>query len=201
MPTNDRRDCDKACKTCPFLLANFGKPNPPGYDPEKMNAERTDGGQFHDWYSLKNLRRIWAEGMRHGEVLQCHATDPNAEVYGGKRTASGSERVCVGVLAVVLRHMEFYNALLEAEPDIKPAAARRRYVAVAGKYPMSKQGMLAWALMIGMGRTDMLGGLMLPRHLDAATVEAVGVPWKDELVNQTCEETEPDGSRHEEVRE
>lgn len=75
--------CENPCKTCPFLRANFGKPNPDGYDPKEA-AANSNSQNFYDWYSEKNLVRIWRDGITKGEVLMCHASDPNAETYGGK---------------------------------------------------------------------------------------------------------------------
>jgi len=180
--SSERRECAKACATCPFLRANHGKPNPEGYDPKRASKEH--GHQFHDWYSTKNLARLWNGGLKRGEGMVCHATDPGAHEYGGKSAPPGNERLCVGALAVVAKHVMFFKALIEGEPDIKPAESRRRYRAAAGKYPMPPEGLFGWVWQMGLGRTDILGGLSIPESLEAETVESVGVPWNDSIVNQ-----------------
>ena len=87
-------DCESPCKTCPFLIENFGKPNPPGYSPKEF-AKRNPDDEFWDWYSRKNILRLF-KGVAEGEVMICHATDPTADSYGGTPGKPGSERVCIG---------------------------------------------------------------------------------------------------------
>jgi hypothetical protein len=176
-----RNGCSAPCATCPFLRVNFGKPNPEGYDPKKTAAEH--GRQFFDWYSEKNLARLWNGGLKRGEGMLCHATDPTAHEYGGARVSPGNERICIGALTIVFRHVHFFEELLSKDPHIRPAEARRQYRAVAGKYPMPREGLFAWAWQFGIGRTDILGGLALPRSVRGEAVESCGVPWADHIVN------------------
>lgn len=82
-----KNDATPPCKGCPFRPENFGK--------------RTDGG----FYTKKNIRRLWS-GVRRGEVMICHATDPNAHETGSPakpkpgQIKEGGERVCLGALAL-----------------------------------------------------------------------------------------------------
>lgn len=180
--SDERKECQSPCATCPFLRANFGKPNPEGYDPKAATAQH--GRQFFDWYSTKNLARLWNGGLKRGEGMICHATDPNATEYGGKACAPGNERLCVGALAVVMLHLKWFEGLLKREPELKPSESMKRYRAAAGKYPMPRDGMLGWAWQFGLGRTDIMGGLTIPRSLTPSVVESCGVPWDDSIVNQ-----------------
>lgn len=109
-------NCAAPCKTCPFRTANFGRPNPPGYSPEEF-AKHDPGSEFHDWFSLKNLTRLWRDGVSKGEVLICHATDPDAARYGGVTAKPGSERPCVGAIILVhLRDLELEHVALRHQP-------------------------------------------------------------------------------------
>lgn len=186
--TEKRLDNSSPCSTCPFRRKNFGKPNPEGFDPKRAEAER--GGRFFDWYSEANLRRLWTKGLRHGEAMICHATDPGAAAYGGKPAAPGCERLCVGALAVVFLHAKFVENFLNENPTSKPAETLRAYRAAAGRFPMSREGLVSWTLQINTGRAGgrIIGvGLPLPASLSSAAVKAVGVPWPDSIVNPAKE--------------
>lgn len=174
----ERQECSSPCATCPFVRANFGRPNPSGYDPR--TAECKHGRDFYDWYSPENLRRLWTSGIRNGEVMICHATDPGAAEYGGKAAAPGNERPCIGSLAIVLLHMKYIERLVE---EGKTKNWKNVYQEAAGAYPLTQEGMFAWAMMISAGRTDLFGGMKIPASLSAEAVEACGVPWDDRIVN------------------
>ena len=180
-PVCDRPETGKPCVTCPFLTANYNKPNPEGYDPKTFAANNPDRN-FYDWFGEKNLRRLWKDGISQGEVLMCHATDPNAESYGGKSAKQGNERPCVGALILVVRHIKRLEELTEETGNIKTAKAL--YRKEAGKYPMNQRGIVEWAMMLMIGRTSIFGGLALPRSTDSESVEACGVPWTDSIVNK-----------------
>lgn len=182
-----RNESASPCATCPFLRANFGRPNPEGYDPKKAEAENPEQ-RFFDWYSEQNLRRLWTGGLSKGEAMICHATDPHADRYGGKPAAPGCERVCIGALAAVFLHAKFVEALIRAEPNARPAQTLKTYRAAAGRFPMTRGGLVRWTLQINEGRAGAnrvgLGGLVLPASLSASVVESVGVPWLDPIVNR-----------------
>lgn len=169
----ERPECSMPCATCPFVAKNFGQPNPNGFDPKAA------GDDFHDWYSAANILRLW-EGTADGGVMLCHATDPNAANYGGKNAAPGNERPCTGSLVLVLLHMKKIDALIQAGHH--PPRLLKPYRAEAGEHPMTEDGMRQWAVMIAMGRTAMLGGLVLPASFPHEAVLAVGVPWNDPLL-------------------
>jgi len=84
---SDEEKVTPPCKGCPFLRSNHGK--------------RTKEG----FYTQKNLRRLWS-GIRNGERMICHATDPNAHESGSPaypkpgQIKEGNERVCLGALVL-----------------------------------------------------------------------------------------------------
>lgn len=182
-----RVESSSPCATCPFVRTNFGRPNPEGYDP-KAAEEANPGQRFFDWYSTANLRRLWL-GIRSGEAMICHATDPGASCYGyDKKTAApGNERPCVGALAVILLHLKFVERFVHANPKAKPGEVLKAYRAAAGRFPMPREGLVAWTLQINSGRAGGsifgVGGLVIPASLSAEAAAACGVPWPDSIVN------------------
>lgn len=77
------------CKSCPWLLTNQGR--------------RT----AHGWYTKANLQRLWA-GLRRGERMTCHATDPdNQPLPGSPDVPEGVvTRECTGALVLVQRELQ-----------------------------------------------------------------------------------------------
>jgi len=53
------------CDSCPFRKKNHFQPNPEWMIP----------GDIQNWYDEANLRRCW-DGVRSGEMMNCHSTDP-----------------------------------------------------------------------------------------------------------------------------
>jgi hypothetical protein len=178
-----RQDNSGACATCPFVKANFGKANPDGFDPKQ--AERKHGRKFFDWYSDKNLRRLWKGGISMGEVMICHATDPNADEYGGKAAARGNERPCIGALAIVFQHLKYIEGLIEG--GSQPAETMKLYRAAAGKMPLTTEGAFAWTMMMNRGGTELTGGMPIPASLSPKTIRECGVPWQDGIVGMEGE--------------
>jgi hypothetical protein len=123
MSTNKR--CGTVpCKGCPFLRANQGLPTKEGF------------------YTVKNLRRLWS-GVRTGEIMICHSTDPNAHETGSPahpkpgQIKPGSERVCLGALFLYKRE----ERLMAEVKSYKAYRTDPR----AAKPPMTKVGFLSVA--------------------------------------------------------
>jgi hypothetical protein len=154
------------CLTCPFRVANFGKANPP--DTESCEVE---------WYSKANLFRLWHDGLRYGEAMVCHSTDPDSR--DTKRPdLEGHEQVCLGSLAIVYQHLAVLDDLVRAgrrDPY-------KSYSRIAGAARMSKHGILQWALSINLRRTGLFGGLALPSVLDWEAIKLCGVQWEDKAL-------------------
>jgi hypothetical protein len=143
------------CESCPWHVKNFNKPTP---NPE--TAELT-------WYSTGNLKRLW-EGLRHGERMICHDSDPKSKTYGNSKDINaGHERDCVGGLILVMRSIR----RLEQVPF-------KEYRKGKGKR-MTRDGAAQWCWTIA---TD----ARLPRAV--AEKQTVGVPWEDDLLNDSDEE-------------
>lgn len=77
------------CAACPWRTENHGKRHPDG------------------WYSNKNLRRLWA-GLRTGERMTCHPTDPRNPVPDGHRAApeGTTTRECYGAQVLIQRELQ-----------------------------------------------------------------------------------------------
>lgn len=67
------------CAQCPWRTSNQGKRHPDG------------------WYTKANLRRLWA-GLRRGERMTCHPTDPANPV------SDKADQAASNVLAMVTNH-------------------------------------------------------------------------------------------------
>src|ERR1043165_821080 len=95
-----RSATNDACLSCPWRVANQGK--------------RVAGG----WYSKANLRRLWG-GMRRGERMSCHPTDPRigiehpGEGPAGFRPApeEAEPRECAGAVAPVRRELLIFDRI------------------------------------------------------------------------------------------
>jgi hypothetical protein len=88
----------RVCATCPFLIANHGKPHPA------------------KWYSRGNIRRLW-NGLRTGDApgMICHSSDHNNAEYGGKGNVKpGVEQDCAGALLLLYQNA---NAVAAGRPQ------------------------------------------------------------------------------------
>lgn len=86
-----------ACAQCPWRLENQGKRH------------------RHGFYTKANLRRLWA-GIRRGERMTCHPTDPAmAEFEGYEGTAERElTHECVGALVLAQREVMRFQWACEA---------------------------------------------------------------------------------------
>lgn len=164
------------CRTCPFDRRNFGKPNPPGFT--EAEAENTTGVRM-DWYSADNARRMYNGGLDE-HFLLCHSSDPDAATYGGARHTPGRERLCVGQLTAMMKHLKLIERFVNADPKRGFAAYKKH----AGKNAIPKMQAIGLIMTIAMGRTHLLGGLPFPLNVESGTVQNVGVPWEDSIINE-----------------
>lgn len=151
------------CADCPWRREHHGK--------------RTHG----EWYTKANLKRLWG-GLKHGTPMTCHPTDPRVEHPHGKpAAAAGHTRLCAGALILVQRSLDAFGAACEApEAGARNGLRVYRQRAKPGQ-PMSRDGLIAWSWMVSLGRTDLIGGVSLPRALDGQ--DDIGVPWEDAILN------------------
>lgn len=106
------------CAQCPWRLDNQGKRHPDG------------------WYSIKNLRRLWA-GLRSGERMTCHPTDPCNPVPVGHRAApeSATTRECAGAQILIQRELDRVQDVLRAKGEFSEyKAANPRGLTKVGAY-------------------------------------------------------------------
>lgn len=151
----------KPCKDCPWRTSNLKrKPDP------------------HKFYTLANLRRLW-KGLRDGERMTCHPTDPEmAEFEGHEKTAERPvTHECTGALIVQQREvMRFQECCHEAEEDGKKDGFQR----YRRKYPkgMTRNGLaeVAFTFVSGGG----FGGMPMAKpDLNQTDVQHPDlVPWE-----------------------
>jgi hypothetical protein len=91
VPADDAQGRPLPCRHCPWRTSNQGKRHPDG------------------WFTKRNLASLWA-GLRRGEAMSCHPTDPSnpvsdkARAAGYKPAPAGAQvRECVGALIVQQR--------------------------------------------------------------------------------------------------
>jgi hypothetical protein len=108
-----------ACLPCPWRQSNRGKRHPDG------------------WYTKANLRRLWA-GLRRGEAMSCHPTDPGNPVSeraaaAGYRPApaQAAVRECVGAQVLVQRemHLAQHSSSLRAYRAARPGGLTKAGIA------------------------------------------------------------------------
>jgi hypothetical protein len=103
--------CPLPCSSCPWRRENQGKPHP------------------HGWFSKANLRRLWS-GLKDGESMSCHQTDPTNEVPEGETPVpDGREpHECTGALILQQREvmkLQSAGAMVIYKGSVGPAAITR----------------------------------------------------------------------------
>lgn len=138
------------CKACPWRAANQGKRHPDG------------------WYTRANLRRLWT-GMKTGEGMTCHPTDPNNEVSekaqgAGYKAAPEHAKVaeCAGV--TILKQREYMRFQDDHDGDY------RAYRAVEGPR-MTREGLFVAAMRAGMPSNPFTGERMPKVNLNDSSVQ------------------------------
>jgi hypothetical protein len=156
----------RPCPACPWRAANQGRRHP-GH-----------------WYTQANLRRLWA-GLRSGEDMSCHPTDPGNPVPEGMKGAPRGARVLECAGAHILRQREFMRfqhiLLREAHDDLSTGLRLYRERHPRG---LTKAGIMAIVARHVFGSVPLLGSGVLP-HPDLREPGITGpglVPWteKDE---------------------
>lgn len=168
----------KPCKDCPWRASNFKrKPDP------------------HKFYTLANLRRLW-RGLRNGERMTCHPTDPEmAEFEGYEKTADREvTHECAGALILVQRELmrfqaEFPSGGLEPSPQTSKEALR----AYREHHPkgLTKVGLYRHMMTAVFGGTPLTGNVMAKPNLNTEGIAHPDlVPW---TTNETAQEVEING--------
>ncbi len=155
--TQIRPAAQRPCLACPWRTANQGEPHPLG------------------WYTARNLARLWA-GMRRGEDMTCHPTDPDNPVPEGARGApeGAATLECAGSLILRQREVMRYQEIQLAHPHEDGVRLYRQ------RHPggLTKAGLLAVVQRYMFGGTPLTGFAMTRPDLNEPGISAPGTaPW------------------------
>jgi hypothetical protein len=161
----------KPCANCPWRLSNQGKRHPSG------------------WYTKRNLRRLW-QGLKRGEAMSCHPTDPNNpvgpedEAAGHRPAPEGMDpRECAGALVLVQREVEVFQAVArqrdEEEPGAKDGLRAYRRLRPRG---MTQEGLAEVVSRVLFGGTPFGGADMTTPDLNDADIGHPDLTWPPEGV-------------------
>lgn len=125
----------RACSHCPWRIGNQGK-------------RTTDG-----FYSKANLQRLW-NGMKQGELMTCHPTDPRMNEFESAPRVSecATTHICTGATILVQREWMRFQAIAEANPGRDPY---RIYRALDGPR-MTREGLFATAMQANVRESNIL---------------------------------------------
>jgi hypothetical protein len=148
------------CVHCPWRLSNQGKPHPDG------------------WYTRGNLARLWS-GLRHGEAMSCHPTDPGnvvseaAQAAGYRPAPPGTEpQECRG--AVILQQREMHLLCDDGAYANNVKAYRKGRPA-----GLLRDGISVIAARLVFGGVPFLGGRKMARpNLNHPDVGYHRLPWE-----------------------
>jgi hypothetical protein len=140
------------CATCPWRLANQGKPHRFG------------------WFTKANLTRLWNQIRKGGGAQSCHKTDPQHPEHVACGAKPGSKALeCPGSVIVVLRELRRIGG-----KDGEVTAGKVDAYMKARKKGLTRQAVLYWMLSrMTLGNTIMGDG-PLPTVDDKDA--AVGLP-------------------------
>lgn len=144
------------CAACPWRTANHGKRHP------------------GSWYTKGNRRRLWS-GLRAGEMMSCHPTDPGNPVPEGLPAPADGTTIkeCAGAHVLLQRELAIFTALC-ARMDV--ADAYRRYT------ELRRRGITRVGLMRYMVRGTPLGDGHRPtvQQLDTpCSLDADALAWPE----------------------
>lgn len=159
--------CDQRgmCPPCPWRLSNADREHP------------------DDWYAPDNLARLW-DGVRDGEPMSCHPTDPNnpvsddAQEIGYRPAPAGARPLeCIGSVIAVHRELTIlqddyagdWHAYRRARPRglTKVGTAEIAWRLIAGATPLAR----------AMPKPDL--------NEPDAGLEAFGLDWPDRYRKET----------------
>lgn len=138
----------KCCNTCPFLIENYGRPNP-----EFANMDQSE---VKEWFSQKNISSI-AEGLRDGGILVCHSSDKNGQRYGSVNAKE--TKVCIGAVISIFQEIDAYSK--EIKKDGNPEKAHTRYKE-GREHAMTLRGIQEWIWRFTLGRVGLFDKTPIP---------------------------------------
>lgn len=153
----------KPCSRCPWRTDNHGKRTPDG------------------WYTQANLRRLWS-GLRRGERMSCHPTDPENPVSVAMQAtgvrpapAGTATHECTGAVILVQREYMRFQAIAEESG----ANALRHYRATHPR-GLTKQGLAAVVQRLIFGGSPLDGTPMSRPNLNEAVSHPDLTTWSPE---------------------
>lgn len=133
----------QCCNSCGFLLCNREKPSSSG----------------QDWYADANIERLWHEGLKQGNFLICHSTDPDADRYGGVRKRNSKQHTaCLGAVYLVYMHIKVLEHF--------DTSYKRYRDAVGHKVAMTKAGLISAASDIAARNAGIFRSLKIPQFFE-----------------------------------
>lgn len=153
----------KPCAHCPWRVENQGKRHK------------------HGFYTKANLRRLWS-GLKNGERMTCHPTDPEmAEFEGYEKTADREVTYeCAGALILVQREVMRFQSQYTDTIDPTPEATKAALKAYREKHPkgLTKVGLFRHMMAVAFDGNPMTGPRAATPDLNT---EGIGhpdlVPW------------------------
>ena len=148
------------CAQCPWRTSNHGRRHP------------------GSWYTKANIRRLWT-GMRRGEMMSCHPTDPRNPVPDGMRPAPSNvvTRECAGAHVLIQREMSLIEGLAREAPEGTGWAIYRRL----RPRGLTRDGLLSYMERITFGGVPLVGPPHKPTAMDldhpCSTHDATALPW------------------------
>jgi hypothetical protein len=150
---------DSPCGACPWRQPNHG---------------RRHAGS---WYTKANLRRLWG-GLRRGEMMSCHPTDPSNPVPPGMKPAPANvqTRECAGAHLLLQREVDIAQRLVHVVSDGKAWSTYRKL----RPRGLTRDGLLAYLHRATFGGVPLVGGchpVPKPNLNDSCSADPVALPW------------------------
>lgn len=157
---------DSPCGPCPWRTANHGR-----------RSAKVTGVEVGGWYTKANLRRLWA-GLRRGEMMVCHPTDPRHPTLPGKRPtpANTTPRECAGAHLLLQRELDIAQRLMKAHPGENAVRLYRR-LRPGG---LTRDGLAAYMHRVVFGGVPLVGGCQKtprPNLHEPCSVGTAALPW------------------------
>lgn len=124
MSTTIHSPLPKPCAHCPWRLSNAGRENQ------------------HGFYSPGNLRRLW-NGLRKGNRMTCHPTDPRMSDFAGYEGTADREvtHECAGAAIMAQRELHHFHQCSKAAAAEGKSDALARYKRLRGRGAMTQEGL------------------------------------------------------------
>lgn len=125
------------CAQCPWRTSNHGKRHPDG------------------WYTKANRQRLWA-GLRRGDPMTCHPTDPENPVPLGTRAVPETVQTkeCAGAIILQQREVWYWQHLFKGDFQVYRKAR---------PFGLTRDGLAAMVSRLIFGGVPVVGGPAISR--------------------------------------